>query len=201
MSGYFYLASAYSKFPGGHKAAFDIACENAALLLNAGISVFCPIAHSHPLVDHGLKAVDHDFWINTVDRPLMEGAKGLIFLEMDGWQQSSGMMEEIVHFVKAGKPVVFMQPGEVPEELVEGPSAGAIYAPATTDDWPEFSPIANPPSDPKMGGLRGALWWKYSGDEYQDQIMDLYDLRVSNGWGSEDAFASVVRTFGEPVKA
>lgn len=116
--GYWYLCSPYSKFPAGHEAAFNLACENAALLLSNRISIFCPIAHSHPLVAHGLKAVDHDFWINVVDRPMMEGAKGLIFLEAESWAQSSGMHEEIVEFVKAGKPVVFMRPGEVPEELL-----------------------------------------------------------------------------------
>lgn len=119
MNTYWYLASPYSRYPSGHEAAFKLACENAAILLQANIPTFSPIAHSHPLVEHGgLKAVDHDFWINTVDRPLMRGAHGLIFLKADGWVNSQGMHEEIVQFTEEGKPVVFMEPGKVPERFL-----------------------------------------------------------------------------------
>lgn len=117
---YWYLASPYSNFPGGHEEAFKLACEQASILLKAGIPTFAPIAHSHPLVEHGgLKAIDHDFWINIVDRPMMKGAGGLIFLEAPSWQKSSGMHEELVEFTKAMKPIVFMRPGVVPPELLQ----------------------------------------------------------------------------------
>lgn len=119
MGTYWYLATPYSKYPEGLEAAEKLAAENAALLLKARIPVFCPIAHTGPLVVHGnFESRDHDFWINVVDRPLMRGAHGLIFLEAPSWQWSSGMHEEIVEFTKAGKPIVFMQPGVIPEGLV-----------------------------------------------------------------------------------
>ena len=44
-----YLATPYSKFPGGIQAAFiDAACI-AARLLRAGVKVYSPITHTHPI--------------------------------------------------------------------------------------------------------------------------------------------------------
>jgi len=121
MDTYWYLATPYTNFPGGIEAAYDLATANASLLLKHNIPVFSPITHTHPMKEHGLpNTLGHDFWINVVDRPMMRGAHGLIFLEADTWQKSSGMHEEIVEFVKAGKPIVFMQPGKVPDQLWNG---------------------------------------------------------------------------------
>lgn len=118
---YWYLATPYTNFEGGHEAAWIMACEQTALLLKAGVPVFSPIAHTHPIAKvGGLKIVDHNFWVNVVDAPMMKGAHGIIHLAAKGWQKSSGMHEEIVHFVKAGKPVVFMEPGIIPPGVLLG---------------------------------------------------------------------------------
>jgi hypothetical protein len=44
-------------------------------------------------------------------------ARGLIVCEMESWETSYGIGVEIAAFKKAGKPIVHMLPGQVPDEL------------------------------------------------------------------------------------
>jgi hypothetical protein len=112
---YWYLASPYSKYPEGINAAFEEICRQTALLIRNKIPVYSPIAHTHPVAIHG--AIDpyaHDIWL-PADEPLMNGAMGLIVCTMDTWRDSYGIGVEIKAFEAAGKPVVYMTPGVVPE--------------------------------------------------------------------------------------
>lgn len=114
---YWYLATPYSKYPGGIDQAFRDACLETALLLKAGVPVFCPIAHTHPVAIHGqLDPFDHAIWM-PVDKPMMEAAKGIIICKMEWWEQSRGVKAERDYFLAAGKPIIYMQPGIVPEEM------------------------------------------------------------------------------------
>ena len=116
---YLYLATPYARYPDGHHAAFVEACKQAAILTKAGLPVFSPIAHSHPLALHGeIANTDHDFWMN-VDRPMMDAAHGIIVCMMKGWIESHGMKYEIQTFERAGKPVYYMAPGHVPYSLIK----------------------------------------------------------------------------------
>ena len=115
---FWYLASPYSKYPCGLNCAFVDVCKQATLLVEQGIPVFSPIAHTHPIALHGgLDPLDHSIWI-PADEPFMRAASGLIVLKLDGWKESHGVKIEIDHFLEARKPVVFMTPGIVPRELV-----------------------------------------------------------------------------------
>ena len=59
-----YLASPYSLYAQGTETAFKEACRAAAELIRRGIVVFCPIAHSHVIAEHGhLDALDHRLWL------------------------------------------------------------------------------------------------------------------------------------------
>lgn len=114
MSGFWYLATPYSKHPDGLVEAFLQAVEQAALLIKAGIPVFCPIAHTHPIAVMGdLDPYDHDIWL-PADRPFMEAAKGIIVCKLEGWDESFGIKKEIEAFTAAIKPVIYMEPDEVP---------------------------------------------------------------------------------------
>lgn len=111
---YWYLATPYSKFPSGQKAAYRAACEQQALLIRAGIPVFCPIAHTHgPAVHGNISLTDHSVWL-PADAPFMAGAFGIIVCKLPSWEISYGIQEEIKVFDGDGKPVVFMEPGVVP---------------------------------------------------------------------------------------
>jgi hypothetical protein len=111
---YWYLASPYSKYAEGIEAAWQHVCEDAALLIRNGVPVYSPIAHTHPIAVHGnIDPYAHDIWL-PADEPLMQAAKGLIVDRMQGWEDSYGISVEIAAFTKAGKPIIYMTPGEVP---------------------------------------------------------------------------------------
>lgn len=112
---FWYLATPYSKYPGGIEEAFKLACREAATLVRAGIRVYSPIAHTHPVATYGeIDPYDHGIWL-PADAPFMRAAKGLIVLRAESWEDSHGIKCEIEEFQKAGKPVVYMDPGVVPE--------------------------------------------------------------------------------------
>lgn len=116
-----YLASPYTKF-GDLDAAYVQACRATALLMRAGIPVFSAIVHGHPLVEEGGLPVDApEFW-RKVNRPFMEMSSGLIVLRLNGWRSSEGVIEEITWFHAVGRPVIYMDAGRVPEELLAPPS-------------------------------------------------------------------------------
>lgn len=114
---FFYVATPYSKYPLGLEVAFRDACRETALLIAAKIPAFSPIAHSHPIAKYsGMDALDHSIWL-PADKPMMDAACGIVVVMMDGWGDSVGIEHEVAAFAKAGKPVVFMEPGKVPDEL------------------------------------------------------------------------------------
>lgn len=112
-----YLASPYSDYDEGHEAAADDIAEQAALLMNAGVRVFSPICHSHPIAKFGIDDDSHDFWVNWYCRPFMDASCGLIVCDLPGWQDSAGVLAEIEYFEAMGKDIVHMKPGEVPRGL------------------------------------------------------------------------------------
>lgn len=103
-----YLASPYSKHPKGMEYAFQRAAAGAGYLIGRGVPTFCPIAHSHPIAEHGdIPAESHDIWL-PADRPLMQGAGVLCVLMLEGWRDSHGVNVERQTFARAGKPVFLM---------------------------------------------------------------------------------------------
>ena len=118
--GYYYIATPYSLFAGGREAAFRMSCRVTADLMRAGVPCFSPIAHSHPVAVHGgIEQTDLEFWL-AVDRPMMDGAKGLIVVKAPGYLESRGVQAEIAVFVAAEKPIHFMQfdPLVIPREVL-----------------------------------------------------------------------------------
>ncbi|MFN9743864.1 MAG: DUF1937 family protein [Acidobacteriota bacterium] len=105
-----YLASPYTKCPLGQEAAFSVAARAAAKLMEAGLIVYSPIAHSHPVATHGnLDALDGAFWLRQ-NQPMMEKMDGLIVLKLPGWEESEGVQIEIDFFQYNKRPVLFASP-------------------------------------------------------------------------------------------
>lgn len=114
MTGFWYMATPYSKWPAGIDAAFEMACREAARLLKAGITVYSPIAHTHPIAKlGGIDPLSHEIWL-AADRPLMDAARGLIVVRAHGWEDSYGIGEEIKVFRAAGKPILYVDPEQHP---------------------------------------------------------------------------------------
>ena len=114
---FWYVSTPYSKYPGGLNAAFQLACQQTALLLKAKVPVYCPIAHGHVLgTVNGIDPFDHEFWLDA-DRPMMDAAKGVIIVKALTWDLSYGIAEERKVFAAAGKPIVWMEVDVLPEEF------------------------------------------------------------------------------------
>lgn len=117
---FWYLASPYSKYTGGLEAACHLAAFNAGLLIEQGVLVFSPIAHSHTIARAAaMNPLSHDIWM-PVDMPFVQAAHGLIVLMLPGWRESYGVNLELEHFEAAGKPVIYMFSGKVPAKLLKG---------------------------------------------------------------------------------
>lgn len=107
---FFYVGTPYSKYPHGLEAAFEMACQATAYLGEAGVPVYSPIAHTHPISRHvSVSPTDHEFWVRF-DAPLVRAAAGLIVVMAEGWNQSRGLTHEIEEFQRVGKPVVYWDP-------------------------------------------------------------------------------------------
>lgn len=112
-SGLVYLATPYSKYPAGPVVAFERAAALAARCLTAGIKVYSPITHTHPIAIHGgLDPLDHKIWL-AFDEAMMDAAETLLVAKMAGWQESSGIVHEIEFFRSCGKPIFYLDPGSL----------------------------------------------------------------------------------------
>lgn len=115
-----YLASPYSRYPAGIEEAYREVSRQSALLLRHGVPHFSPIGHTHGVAIHGgIEAKDHSVWL-PFDAPMMDACDLIIMLRMESWRESYGMAYEHDRFVSAGKPVVWMEPGVLPEEFLPG---------------------------------------------------------------------------------
>lgn len=115
--GFVYLATPYSKFAGGLEGAFKMASQAAAELIRAGIPVYCPIAHTHPIAVHGdLDPLDHRIWL-PADTPFLVKAAALVIYEEKGWSESFGIAQEIKFFTERRKPIFRWKPPTLPDNL------------------------------------------------------------------------------------
>jgi len=115
---FWYLATPYSKYPLGIDAAFQLAVAQRGLLVKAGVPVFSPIIHSHPVaVQCGIDPFDYNIWLPSED-PILRSASGIIMVRAEGWEYSFGMNHERIQFEDACKPVVWMDPDIMPPELM-----------------------------------------------------------------------------------
>ena len=106
--GYWYLASPYTKYPRGTDLAFVEISAITGRLLKAGVPIFCPIAHSHPIAIYGeLDRLDHTVWL-PLDEHQMHNAIGCIVATMNTWETSYGVAQELKHFNGRGAPILYL---------------------------------------------------------------------------------------------
>ena len=106
-----YLASPYSDpDPEVKEARFEAVCREAAILMQRGILVFSPIAHSHPITKHGTPS-DWHYW-KEFDRHIIGGCRGLWVLTLDGWRESVGVRAEIGLAIEFDKPTRLIDSGD-----------------------------------------------------------------------------------------
>jgi nucleoside 2-deoxyribosyltransferase len=104
-----YLATPYNHpDPAVRQARFELACRIAARFIRAGLVVFSPIAHSHPIVTYGKGLpVEWSYW-EAQDRDFIERCDAVYVCMCDGWQSSMGVQAEIRIAQELGKPIVYI---------------------------------------------------------------------------------------------
>lgn len=107
MSGFWYLATPYSKHPRGLEAAHQEAIDAAVICIRAGVMVYSPIAHTHAIAVTGNLPGHYEQWA-ALDEAMIAASNGIIVVKMDGWDQSSGIAAEIKEAEGLGKPVIYM---------------------------------------------------------------------------------------------
>jgi len=105
-----YLATPYTKYSEGIEQAFIEACKLAGRLIQAGIHVYSPIAHSHPIAIHAnIDPLDQTFWLD-LDGAMLHVCRALIVAHMDGWEQSTGIAHEIEFFEQRRRAIFDLDP-------------------------------------------------------------------------------------------
>lgn len=105
-----YLASPYTKFDDGLDAAFIEACRLSAKFLKAGIFVYSPIVHLHPIAREGrIDPLDVRLFYPH-NEVMMARCDTLIVAQLPGWEESVGVAGEILYFGSVGKPIFDLEP-------------------------------------------------------------------------------------------
>lgn len=113
MPGYVYLGTPYTKFEGGIDEACRLAQTAAGRLMEQGLVIYSPIAHSHGIARASdVDPLDWAFWQRHCTA-MMGGASAIIALKLKGWGESVGLKYELEAFAYAGKPIVYLEPEEV----------------------------------------------------------------------------------------
>ena len=102
---FWYLATPYAKHVHGKEEAFKEAARAAGLLIQHGVHVFSPIAHSHPIAELcNMEKDSHDLWM-PLDLAILKGSNGVLVNPIPGWRISKGIEMEINAARELGLPV------------------------------------------------------------------------------------------------
>jgi hypothetical protein len=106
-----YLASPYADpDPAVRQARFEIVCRIAGALMARGEVVFSPIAHSHSIqmLANPPLPREWNFW-QRQDFEFLRHADILAVATLPGWEESTGVTEEITRAKLLGIPVEYMR--------------------------------------------------------------------------------------------
>jgi len=105
-----YVASPYTRFPGGLARAYYAARVVTGKLIKSGVHCYSPIVHCHPLCRcAGLNPFDVTIW-HPQNETMMERCDALIVAHLAGWDASDGVAKEIEYFAKLEKPIFDLDP-------------------------------------------------------------------------------------------
>ena len=92
-----------------YQKRYEDVTDYAAWLAKQKKLFYAPITMTHPLLPLTEEATSDDwhYWME-LDRPYMELCTQLNVLQLDEWQLSSGIKEEVEHFLRKGAPIFFV---------------------------------------------------------------------------------------------
>lgn len=107
MKELFYLAIPYT---GKEDLSYLVSCKVAGKLMEGGVLVFSPIAHSHSIVQEtNLDPHDEDLWLG-LDLRILRHCDRLVVVTLPGWEQSKGVQIEMDEAQRLGIPIFFVPP-------------------------------------------------------------------------------------------
>jgi len=105
-----YLATPYThddrrvRRKRAQKAAM-LACR----LIQQGLYIFCPIAHTHAIAECGDLPCGFEYW-GEFDRIMLNASQRLLIGKIEGWEDSKGIAAEIQIMRALGRPIVLVDP-------------------------------------------------------------------------------------------
>jgi len=103
-----YLASPYSDpDPAVQEQRFKDVSRCAALLMQEGVLVFCPIAHFTPIANYANLPHGWEFYA-PFDRAFLEMCGAVLVCCFDGWEGSIGIKAEVAIAGELGIPVGYL---------------------------------------------------------------------------------------------
>jgi len=103
-----YLATPYSDpDPAVREWRFEQVNAVAAVLMGAGLHVFSPISHTHPIAKAGALPLGWDFW-EGYDRAILQTCAAMVVLKLPGWERSTGITGEVKIAGELGIPVFYV---------------------------------------------------------------------------------------------
>lgn len=106
-----YLASPYShRSRKIREQRFNAVCKEAAGIMRTGLLVFSPIAHGHAIAEVAALPTDWGYW-KRFSIEMIRQCSEFWVLELDGWDKSEGVMEELRYAQRIRKEVRIVEPG------------------------------------------------------------------------------------------
>ena len=107
--GYLYIASPYTHPSAMIREYRYLKVSHAcSRMFQQGLIPYSPIVHWHEMAKIFEMPKDHNFWI-MADSIMLTSSRGLVVLQLDGWEKSAGVEREIKFARLIGKPVTFIQ--------------------------------------------------------------------------------------------
>lgn len=108
-TGYWYLATPFTKFPGGKDAAMRATLEVLHRMTCHGIFVYSPIVHTYQMGIDYTMPTDHVFW-QTINENMIRAAHGVCVALLPTWEESAGVLHEMQYAMTLKRPLVYFQP-------------------------------------------------------------------------------------------
>ncbi len=103
-----YLASPYSHPEEAIRyGRFHRVCEVCAKLMDRGLHIYSPIAHTHPVAICGSLPTGFDYW-REYDMWFISRVEAVYVLMLDGWKESVGVTAEIAMARECDIPVKYL---------------------------------------------------------------------------------------------
>ncbi len=101
-----YLAAPYSHedIKVRNKRVKTIAKVAGKLIKDKDVYVFSPITHGHPINQSVKEAIGYDYWL-TFDKAMLDMCDEMWITDLEDWEKSRGIAEEINHCNTNGKTI------------------------------------------------------------------------------------------------